>query len=212
MITQFQFLSTWLTAHIKSERGASLVEYALLVALIAVIFLERQVKNSRVGRMWEATREDEDAAEIMGVPVFRFKLWAFAMGAAIGGMSGALWAGQANFINSTTFSLENSILVLAAVLLGGAGNIGGAILGGFLVIYIPDWLRSICDTFGLSENVTVGGNTYDISATSLRYAFFGAALIIVMIFRPQGLWPSQASERTPARHPQAADKEGAWQA
>jgi len=125
------------------------------------------------------------------VPTFRFKLWAFAMGAAIGGMSGGLWAGQANFVNSGTFSLENSILVLAAVLLGGAGNIAGAILGGFLVIYIPDWLRSVGDVFGLPESITVGGNTYDISVTSLRYAVFGVVLIVVMIFRPQGLWPNR---------------------
>ena len=73
----------------------------------------------------------------MGVPTFKFKLWAFAMGAAIGGLSGALWAGQASFVNPRRSALENSILVLAAVLLGGAGNIGGAILGGFLVIYVP---------------------------------------------------------------------------
>jgi branched-chain amino acid transport system permease protein len=165
--------------------------WLVLSVIIMLVFLIRNLVRSRVGRAWVAIREDEDAAELMGVPVFRFKLWAFAMGAAIGGMSGGLWAGQASFINSSTFSLENSILVLAAVLLGGAGNIGGAILGGFLVIYIPEWLRSVGDTFGLPENVTVGGNTYDVSATSLRYAFFGAALILVMIFRPQGLWPNR---------------------
>jgi branched-chain amino acid transport system permease protein len=165
--------------------------WLVLTVIIILVFLIRNLVRSRVGRAWVAIREDEDAAELMGVPVFRFKLWAFAMGAAIGGMSGALWAGQANFVNSGTFSLENSILVLAAVLLGGAGNIAGAILGGFLVIYIPDWLRSVGDVFGLPESVTVGGNTYDISVTSLRYAVFGIVLIVVMIFRPQGLWPNR---------------------
>jgi branched-chain amino acid transport system permease protein len=108
--------------------------WLVLSVIIMLVFLIRNLVRSRVGRAWVAIREDEDAAELMGVPVFRFKLWAFAMGAAIGGQSGGRWAGQASFINSSTFSLENSILVLAAVLLGGAGNIGGAILGGFLVI------------------------------------------------------------------------------
>jgi branched-chain amino acid transport system permease protein len=162
-----------------------------LTLIIVLVFLIRNLVRSRVGRAWVAIREDEDAAELMGVPVFRFKLWAFAMGASVGGLSGAFWAGQASFISSSTFSLENSILVLAAVLLGGAGNIGGAILGGFLVIYIPEWLRSLGDTFGLPESVTVGDTTYDISATSLRIGIFGAVLIIVMIFRPQGLWPNR---------------------
>jgi branched-chain amino acid transport system permease protein len=162
-----------------------------LTVIILAVFLIRNLVRSRVGRAWVAIREDEDAAEMMGVPVFRFKLWAFAIGAAVGGLSGTLWAGQATFINSGTFSLEKSILVLAAVLLGGAGNIGGAILGGFLVIYVPEWLRSLSQTFGLPESVRVGGNNYDISATSLRYGIFGAVLIIVMIFRPQGLWPNR---------------------
>jgi branched-chain amino acid transport system permease protein len=162
-----------------------------LTVIIMLVFLIRNLVRSRVGRAWVAIREDEDAAELMGVPVFRFKLWAFAMGAAVGGLSGALWAGQVTFVNSGTFSLENSILVLAAVLLGGAGNIGGAILGGFLVIFIPEWLRSVGDVFGLPESVTIAGTTYDVSATSLRFAFFGIALIVVMIFRPQGLWPNR---------------------
>jgi branched-chain amino acid transport system permease protein len=162
-----------------------------LTVIIGMVFLIRNLARSRVGRAWIAIREDEDAAEIMGVPTFRFKLWAFAMGAAIGGLSGALWAGQANFVNASTFRLENSILVLAAVLLGGAGNIGGAILGGFLVIYVPEWLRSVGKVFGLPERVEVFGQSIDVSATSLRYLIFGVILIVVMIFRPQGLWPNR---------------------
>ncbi|MFK3982228.1 branched-chain amino acid ABC transporter permease [Micromonospora sp. NPDC050397] len=165
--------------------------WLLLTVIIIAIFLIRNLSRSRVGRAWVAIREDEDAAELMGVPTFRFKLWAFAIGAAVGGLSGSLWAGQANFVNSSTFSLENSILVLAAVLLGGAGSIPGAILGGFLVIYIPEWLRSVGDVFGMPETVNVAGRAYDISPTSLRYVFFGALLIIVMVFRPQGLWPNR---------------------
>jgi branched-chain amino acid transport system permease protein len=162
-----------------------------LTLIIMVVFLVRNLVRSRVGRAWVAIREDEDAAELMGVPTFRFKLWAFAMGAVVGGMSGALWAGSASFVNAGTFGLDKSILVLVAVLLGGAGNIGGAILGGFLVIYIPEWLRSVGKVFGLPETVTVGTVEYDVSVTSLRYGLFGVVLIVVMIFRPQGLWPNR---------------------
>ncbi|MFC7244816.1 branched-chain amino acid ABC transporter permease [Catellatospora aurea] len=165
--------------------------WLVLTVIIAVIFLIRNLANSRVGRAWVAIREDEDAAELMGVPTFKFKLWAFAIGAAIGGLSGSLWAGQANFVNSATFSLENSILVLAAVLLGGAGSIGGAILGGFIVIYLPEWLRSVGDVFGWPTQITVGGIHIDVSPTSLRFVIFGALLIVVMIYRPQGLWPNR---------------------
>ncbi|GAB4057033.1 branched-chain amino acid ABC transporter permease [Catellatospora paridis] len=165
--------------------------WLVLTVIIGVIFLIRNLANSRVGRAWVAIREDEDAAELMGVPTFKFKLWAFAIGAAIGGLSGSLWAGQANFVNSATFSLENSILVLAAVLLGGAGSIGGAILGGFLVIYLPEWLRSVGDVFGWPTQVQVGNIHIDVSPTSLRFVIFGALLIVVMIYRPQGLWPNR---------------------
>jgi branched-chain amino acid transport system permease protein len=165
--------------------------WLILATIILAVFLIRNLARSRVGRAWIAIREDEDAAELMGVPTFRFKLWAFAVGAAVGGLSGGLWAGQANFVNSSTFSLENSILVLAAVLLGGAGNIGGAILGGFLVIYVPEWLRSVGEVFGLPETVNIGGTNYDVSPTSLRYFIFGILLVVVMIFRPQGLWPNR---------------------
>lgn len=165
--------------------------WLVLAAIIMVIFLVRNLANSRVGRAWVAIREDEDAAELMGVQTFKFKLWAFAIGAAVGGLSGAIWAGQVNFVNSSTFSLENSILVLAAVLLGGAGNIGGAILGGFLVVYVPEWLRSVGDVFGLPKTANAFGIQFDVSPTALRYAFFGIALIVVMIYRPQGLWPNR---------------------
>ncbi len=162
-----------------------------LTIVLIVVFLIRNLLRSRVGRAWVAIREDEDAAELMGVPTFRFKLWAFAIGAAVGGLSGSLWAGFNTFVNAGTFSLENSILVLAAVLLGGAGNMGGAILGGFLVIYVPEWLRSVGDVFGWPKTVEIGNFVLDVSPTSLRYALFGILLIVVMIFRPQGLWPNR---------------------
>ena len=103
-----------------------------------MLFARLRLKNSRVGRAWEATREDEDAAELMGVPTFRFKLLAFAIGAAIGGLAGALFATKQQFINPDNFPLLLSILFVAAVVLGGAGNRWGVIVGAVVVAYLPE--------------------------------------------------------------------------
>ncbi|HEY4268367.1 MAG TPA: branched-chain amino acid ABC transporter permease [Galbitalea sp.] len=137
-----------------------------LTVIIIVLLLAGNLERSRVGRAWVAIREDEDAAEIMGVPVFKFKVWAFAIGAAIGGLSGALSAGQVGFINNQNFGVQTSILFLAAVVLGGAGNKVGAIVGGAIVAYLPDRFIAIADW---------------------KYLIFGLALIVMMIFRAGGI-------------------------
>jgi len=147
-----------------------------LTIIILIVFGVRNLARSRVGRAWVAIREDEDAAQIMGVPTFLFKLAAFAIGAAVGGLSGALFAGNRGFINSDSFTLENSILVLAAVVLGGAGNITGAIVGGAITWYLPEWLRGVGSQLGL-----------DFDPAEYRIAVFGLVLIVMMIFRPQGI-------------------------
>ena len=148
-----------------------------LSIIILVILGVRNLDRSRVGRSWLAIREDEEAAEIMGVRTTRFKLWAFAIGAFIGGLGGVLFAGEQGFINSSTFVLQFSILVLAGVVMGGSGNMAGAILGGALISYIPDRLRGI----------SVGGT----DLYEYRFAMFGVVIIIIMILRPQGLIPSR---------------------
>jgi branched-chain amino acid transport system permease protein len=131
-----------------------------------ILLLVGNLERSRVGRAWIAIREDEDAAEIMGVPTFKFKLWAFSIGAGIGGLSGALFAGQVSFVNNQKFDVATSILFVAAVVLGGSGNKLGAILGGAIVAYIPLRFTAVAD---------------------YKYLIFGVALIVLMIFRPQGL-------------------------
>jgi branched-chain amino acid transport system permease protein len=150
-----------------------------LAVIILVIFGVRNLDRSRVGRSWLAIREDEEAAEIMGVRTIKYKLWAFAIGAFIGGLGGVLFAGQQGFMNSQTFILQFSILVLAGVVMGGSGNIAGAILGGALISYIPDRLRGIKDPI------------WDTDLFGFRFAIFGAVIIAIMIFRPQGLIPSR---------------------
>ncbi|MBF6134443.1 branched-chain amino acid ABC transporter permease [Nocardia otitidiscaviarum] len=146
-----------------------------MALVIVVLVLVGNLERSRVGRAWVAIREDEDAAEMMGVPAFKFKLWAFTIGAAIGGLSGALYAGQVQYINPGVFNIINSMLFLCAVVIGGQGNKLGVIVGAFLVVYLPNRFMS----------VEVG----DQSLGDYKYLFFGLALVVVMIFRPQGLFP-----------------------
>jgi len=145
-----------------------------LTIVIIVLFADRLIKDSRVGRAWEATREDEDAAELMGVPTFRYKLLAFAMGAFIGGLSGALYATKTSFINPESFVLILSILFVAAVVVGGQGNRWGVIVGAALVAYLPERFR------GFEE---------------WRILVFGVALMILATYRPEGLLPPRRTVR-----------------
>src|SRR4029450_8926136 len=106
-----------------------------LTVVLFVVFLVRRLENSRVGRAWLAVREDEDAAAVMGVYPFKFKLWAFAIGAALGGLSGLLFASRVGFIEPNQFNAQLSILFVAMVVVGGAGNMGGVAVGAFLLAY-----------------------------------------------------------------------------
>ena len=149
--------------------------WLLLTVLLIVLVADFLIKESRVGRAWEATREDEDAAELMGVPTFRYKLLAFALGAAIGGLAGSmLAAGQGGYINPNSFLMLLSMLFVAAVIIGGAGNRWGAVLGGALVAYLPERFRGLSDW---------------------RLLIFGLALMVIVDFRPQGLLPPRRTRR-----------------
>ena len=142
----------------------------LLIFIILVVLMVRRLERSRVGRAWTAIREDEDAAELMGVPTFKYKIWAFAMGAGIGGLAGVVYASKVNAITPDNFQLVLSILFLAAVVLGGSGNMYGAALGAAVVAYLPERFRSFGDR---------------------RVLIFGVAMVVMMNFRPQGLLPSR---------------------
>ncbi|MBT2209891.1 MULTISPECIES: branched-chain amino acid ABC transporter permease [Actinomadura] len=144
--------------------------YLLLFFIILTIIFVKRLDRSRVGRAWAAIREDEDAAELMGVPTFKFKLAAFAIGAAIGGSGGVVFAGKQTSINPDNFTFLVSALILAGVVLGGSGNIPGVMLGAFVVAWLPERFRFMQD---------------------YRMLIFGAALVLMMIFRPEGLWPSR---------------------
>ncbi|WP_153505124.1 branched-chain amino acid ABC transporter permease [Cumulibacter manganitolerans] len=144
--------------------------WALLVMVGLVIWATNNLEKSRVGRAWISLREDEDAAEIMGVSTFKYKVWAFAIGAGIGGLSGAFMAGQVQFVNNQKFDVVSSIFFLVAVVLGGQGNKFGVLIGAFLVAYIPARFAEIAE---------------------YKYLIFGVVLIALMLFRPQGLLPAR---------------------
>jgi len=153
-----------------------------------VLVADRLVKQSRVGRAWEATREDEDAAELMGVPTFKYKLMAFALGAAIGGMSGSFYAsGQGGYINPQSFPLLLSMLFVAAVIVGGSGNRWGAIVGGALVAYLPERFREFAD---------------------YRLLVFGLALTVLAVWRPEGLLPPRRTRRAKMIEAEIEELEG----
>jgi branched-chain amino acid transport system permease protein len=153
-----------------------------LVILILLMWAVRRLENSRVGRSWLAIREDEDAAAIMGVPAFKFKLWAFAMGAALGGMAGMLFASRQSYIDPGNFALNLSFLFVAMVVIGGSGNMVGAVVGAILLTYLPERFRDY-----LPERF----RDFD----EWRPFAFGVALVAVMILRPQGLVPNRRRAR-----------------
>lgn len=140
----------------------------LLTIILIVIFITARLFRSRVGRGWAAIREDEDVAELMGVPTFRFKLAALVIGGAIGGIAGCTYATQAAFVSPDTFNVTLSVLFVASVVLGGAGNLVGVIVGSALVAYLPERFR------GFSND---------------RVLVFAAVLTLMMILRPQGILP-----------------------
>ncbi len=165
--------------------------YLTLAAIVVTVAMVLRLTHSRVGRAWAAIREDEDVAEAMGVPTYKMKLWAFAIGASTGGLGGWLYASRVSYINPDNFPFFLSVILLSAVVLGGMGSIPGVIVGAFAVAFLPEYLRDVAagETLTRWLNVVTGGHATNI--TEYRVMLFGAALVVMMIFRPQGLLPSR---------------------
>ncbi len=164
--------------------------YLFLLFTLLVIFISLRLEDSRIGRAWMAIREDEVAAEAMGINTRNIKLLAFAMGATFGGLAGGLFAGFQGFVSPESFGLTESITVLCMVVLGGMGNISGVLLGGILLAVLPEALRH---GSGPAQQLLFGKTLID--PESLRMLLFGLALIRVMLWRPAGLWPSNQRRR-----------------
>jgi branched-chain amino acid transport system permease protein len=164
--------------------------YLFLFFTLLVIFISLRLEDSRIGRAWMAIREDEVAAKAMGINTRNIKLLAFAMGATFGGLAGGLFAGFQGFVSPESFGLTESISVLCMVVLGGMGNINGVLLGGILLVVLPEALRH---GSGPAQQLLFGKTLLD--PESLRMLLFGLALITIMLWRPAGLWPSNQRRR-----------------
>jgi branched-chain amino acid transport system permease protein len=164
--------------------------YLLLLLLIAVIFICLRLQNSRIGRAWEAIREDEIAARSMGIDTTRLKLLAFAMGATFGGVAGGMFSAIQGFVSPESFVLVESIMVVSMVVLGGMGNVWGVILGALLLSFVPEFLRFTVEPM---QRQLFGRMI--IEPEVIRMLIFGFALVLVMALRPGGLWPSAVRKR-----------------
>ncbi len=153
--------------------------YLMLAAAIVAILVNTRVQSSRIGRAWMAIRDDEIAAEAMGVPTTRLKVLAFASGAAWAGVAGVCFAGKYAFVSPESFTFFESIVILAMVVLGGMSSIPGVVVGAVVIVLVPELLRGVQD---------------------YRMLAFGAALVFMMAVRPEGL----VRRGPPKRRPSAA--------
>ncbi len=163
--------------------SVTLYYYLFLVLVIFTVIICYRLERSRIGRAWMAIREDEIAAKAMGINTRNLKLMAFGMGATFGGISGSMFASFQRFISPESFSLQESIMIVAMVVLGGIGHIPGVILGALLLAALPEVLRYVADPL---QNLT-GGR---LDASILRQLLVALAMIGIMLARPRGLWPS----------------------
>src|SRR5215470_13474351 len=164
--------------------------YFLLAVLVLVIIINLRLQDSRIGRAWEAIREDEIAARAMGINTRNMKLLAFAMGASFGGIAGGMFSAIQGFISPESFVLVESINVLAMVVLGGMGNIFGVVLGAILLSFVPEVLRY---TVGPVQQELFGRMLIDPEV--IRMLLFGLTLVLMMLFRPAGILPSALRKR-----------------
>lgn len=166
--------------------------FLFLILCFVIVFISRRLQHSRLGRAWVAIREDEIAAKAMGINVRNIKLLAFSMGASFGGVAGAMFASFQGFISPESFSLTESIAVLAMVVLGGIGHIPGVVLGAVLLAALPEVLRHTVAPLQMA----LLGEIW-IEAEVLRQLLYGLALVLIMLKRPAGIWPSPRQEDRP---------------
>ncbi|HSD21211.1 MAG TPA: hypothetical protein VLC54_14295, partial [Anaeromyxobacter sp.] len=183
--------------------------FLVLLIVVVVVIVNRRLEDSHIGRAWEAMREDEVAAQAMGVPLVRMKLLAFATGASFAGIMGVVFSAKQVFINPESFTFLESIGVLSMVILGGMGSIRGAVLGAAVVTVLnlqllkgfSLWLNEL-----KNDGVTVFGFALADLPTQFEPAkyermIFGIILILMMIFRPQGILPARRRQRELAEPP-----------
>lgn len=175
--------------------------YLFVLCALFVIWVCTRLQHSRIGRAWAAIREDEIAAKAMGINTRNVKLLAFAMGASFGGLSGAMFGAFQGFVSPESFTFWESIVVLACVVLGGMGHIPGVILGAVLLAVFPEFLRS---TMGPLQNAIFGHQIVDTEV--IRQLLYGLAMVLIMLYRSEGLWPAAKHEDKIAKIAKRAGK------
>ena len=163
--------------------SVTLYYYLFLLLVVFSVVICHRLELSRIGRAWMAIREDEIAAKAMGINTRNMKLLAFGMGATFGGVSGSMFAAFQGFVSPESFSLMESIMIVAMVVLGGIGHLPGVILGAVLLAALPEVLRYVA---GPLQQMTDGR----LDAAILRQLLIASAMIVIMLIRPRGLWPS----------------------
>jgi branched-chain amino acid transport system permease protein len=173
--------------------------FVFLACATLSIVMSLRLENSRIGRAWVAIRDDELAASAMGINTRNVKLLAFAMGATFGGVAGGLFASFQGFVSPESFHLIDSVMVLCMVVLGGMGNVAGVVLGAVLLTALPEALRYI----GPLQQRWLGEVLVD--PADLRMLLFGLALVLMMLLRPEGIWPARRRHvaAIPAENPHA---------
>ncbi len=161
--------------------------YLILTGVVLAWFVSSRLRDARLGRQWMAMREDEDVAEAQGIRLVNTKLLAFAMGAAFSGLAGAIFASRLSSIFPHSFNLLISINVLCLIIVGGLGSLPGVVLGAFVLVGMPELLREFAE---------------------YRLLLYGALLIVTMLVRPEGLWPSQIRKRELHAEGEEAAREG----
>ncbi|MFN7856474.1 MAG: ABC transporter permease subunit [Acidovorax sp.] len=163
--------------------SVTLYYYLFLVLVVVSVIICYRLQDSRIGRAWMAIREDEIAAKAMGINTRNMKLLAFGMGASFGGVSGAMFGAFQGFVSPESFSLMESVMIVAMVVLGGIGHIPGVILGAVLLSALPEVLRYVA---GPLQAMTDGR----LDSAILRQLLIALAMIVIMLLRPRGLWPA----------------------
>ena len=166
-----------------------LVFYLFLALAITVTIVCLHLQHSRIGRAWVAIREDEIAAKAMGINTRNMKLLAFAIGASFAGVAGVLFSAFQGFVSPESFTLWESIVVLAMVVLGGIGHIPRVILGAIVLAVFPEILRGVAEPV---QKALFGHVIVDVEV--IRQLIYGLALILIMLYRPGGIWQKRGDQ------------------
>ncbi len=178
------------TLQIGGYKLASVTQYyyLFLALVVATVITSQRLQDSRLGRAWKAMRDDEVAAQAMGIHVRNMKLMAFGVGASFGGMAGVCFAAFQGFISPEAFTLQESVVIVAMVVFGGIGHIPGVIVGALLLSALPEVLRYVT---GPLQTMTDGR----LDAGILRPLLISLAMIVTMLLRPRGLWPAPENSK-----------------